>query len=75
MSLVQYTVRRGVDAETADGTACKIALVLIVHENGTEQTLAINEEMIRSEGEGVIEREVLLAAANPPDAAFKLKVN
>jgi hypothetical protein len=73
--LISYTVQRNVEAETADGSKAKIALVLIMHENGAEQTLAINEEMIRLEGEGVIEREVRQAAANPPDAAFKLKVN
>ena len=72
---ISYTVQRDVPAETADGTACKIALVLIRHENGAEQTLAIHEEMIRSEGEEVIAREVRAGAANPPDAAFKLKVN
>lgn len=75
MPMVSYSVQRNVDAETAEGRSCKIALVLIKHENGAEQTLAINEEQIRFEGEDIIEREVQLAAANPPDAAFKLKLN
>lgn len=75
MSRIDYTVQRNVEAENAEGKPCLIALALIRHENGMEQTLAINEEQIRYEGEEIIEREVKLAAANPPDAAFKRKLN
>lgn len=63
MSLASYGVTRNVAATNSLGEPCTIALVVIKHENGHEQTLAINEELIRFAGEGIIEREVKLAAA------------
>lgn len=65
----EYVVRRNVAAHDKDGQPCKIAFVLIKHENGFEQTLAINEDLIRFAGESVIEDEVKRAAALPSDVS------
>ena len=62
MALVSYGITRNVKAQDAHGRAVKIAMVVIKHENGTEQTLAINEDFIRFAGEDVIEKEVLAAS-------------
>lgn len=63
MSLASYGITRNVAATDSQGRDCKIALVVIKHDNGFEQTLAINEELIRFAGEGIIEHEVKIAAA------------
>jgi hypothetical protein len=70
MAMVDYVVRRNVPATKGNGAEAMIALVLIRHENGTEQTLAVDEEMIRHYGEGVIEKEVKIAAGLPADATL-----
>jgi hypothetical protein len=58
MSLASYGITRNVAATDPQGRPCKIALVVIKHENGFEQTLAINEDEIRFAGEGVIDLRV-----------------
>lgn len=70
MSLVTYTVMRNLPAEDEHGRACKIAVALVQHENGTLQRVAINEEMIRYAGEGVIEHEVRQAVQLPADGSI-----
>lgn len=65
----EYVVRRNVAALNSDRKPCKVALVLIKHENGFEQTICINEDLIRFAGESVIEDEVKRAAALPSDAS------
>lgn len=62
MSLLSYGISRNVPATDPDGRDCRIALVTIKHENGREQTLAIDEEKIRFCGEGIIDLEVREAA-------------
>ena len=54
----RYGVSRNVEAEDAKGRPVKIALVVIERDNGSLDTLAINEELIRFAGEGMIEAEV-----------------
>lgn len=66
---LSYSVRRHVEAQDKDHRPCKIALVLIKHQNGFEQTLCINEDLIKFAGESVIEDEVKRAAALPSDAS------
>jgi hypothetical protein len=71
MTAFAYAIAgRNVAAKNEAGEDCQIALILIKHENGTEQTLAINEEMIRFAGEGVIEKEVQQAASLPSTASL-----
>lgn len=57
-SKVRYGVSRKVPAEDANGRPCFIALVLIEHENGFKETLAIPEALITYAGEGIIADEV-----------------
>ena len=56
-TLVRYGVSRNVPA-TKDGQPCKIAMVVIERENGHLHTIAVNEELIKFMGEGVIEQEI-----------------
>lgn len=70
MALVTYTVMRNLPAEDEQGRACKIAVALVQHENGTLQRVAINEEMIRFLGEGIIEGEIRQAVQLPPDGSI-----
>jgi len=56
---VRYGVSRNVPAEDEQGRPVKIALVLIERDNGAFETLGINEERIRFQGEGIIQEEVL----------------
>lgn len=63
MALLSYTVTRNVDATKGDGTPCKIALASVVHENGTGQTVAIPEDLIRFAGESIIDAEVKRAVS------------
>lgn len=70
MSRLTYGISRNVDATDERGRPCKIALAVIKHENGREQTVAIPEELIRFAGEGVIEDEVKRAAGAPSDTQF-----
>lgn len=62
MALATYGISRNVAATGPDGRSAKIALVTIRHENGHKQTLAINEELIRFAGEGIIEDEIRRAS-------------
>lgn len=68
--MVDYSVRRNVVATKEGGTDALIALVLIRHENGQLQTLAVDEEMIRFYGEKVINDEVKRAVSLPADVAL-----
>lgn len=49
------------DARNATGQPCKIAIATVIHENGEYETVAINEDLIRFAGEGIIEKEVARA--------------
>lgn len=53
----RYTLTRNIDA-TKDGRPCKIALASVIHENGTGETVAIPEELIKFAGESIIPVEV-----------------
>lgn len=70
MARISYTVRRHVEARKENGDKAMIAIALIVRENGTKQTVCIDEEFIRYAGEGAIEDEVKQAAAMPSDASL-----
>jgi hypothetical protein len=58
-SSVRYGVSRNVPAEDGHGKPVKICLVIIERDNGSFETVGINEERIRFQGEGIIEEEVL----------------
>lgn len=73
MSLLTFTANRNIKATNARGDPCEICLVSIVHENGVGQTIAIPEERIQLEGDGLIEREVRKAVASPSAASFTFK--
>ncbi len=60
---INYGVSRNMKAQDADGRDVKIALVLIEHENGFKQRLAISEDKIKFCGENIILAEVLEEAA------------
>lgn len=70
MTALTYGVTRNVEATDEHGQPCRIALVVIEHESGAKQTLAVNEALIRYAGEDIIEAEVKRAAASPSDAQF-----
>ncbi len=72
---VSYGIRRNVPAENEAGAPCRIALVVIRHENGARQTLAINEALISMMGERVIEEEIAQACASPADIQFRKALN
>ena len=57
MSIASYTITRNVEA-TRDGQPCRIAIATVIHENGHSETVAVNEDLIRFAGEGIIDAEV-----------------
>lgn len=57
MAGVQFTTQRFVKATNARGEDCKICMVIVRHENGHLQTLAINEDLLRFEAGGDPEKE------------------
>lgn len=65
MAMVKYRVMRNVEAVNDKGQDCRIAVALVMHENGVCQRVAIDEELIRFAGEGIIDDEVRCAAALP----------
>lgn len=56
---INYGVSRNMKAEDEEGNPIKIALVLIEHENGFKQRLAIQEEEIKFCGEDIILAKVV----------------
>lgn len=68
--MVSYSVMRRLPAVKENGQDCLIAVALVIHENGTQQRVAIDEEFIRFAGEGVIEHEVRKAAELPAIASL-----
>lgn len=54
----RYTLTRDVVARKDDGSEHRIALASVVHENGVGETVAINEDLIKFAGEGIIPIEV-----------------
>jgi 2-C-methyl-D-erythritol 4-phosphate cytidylyltransferase len=68
--MISYSVMRRVPATKENGQDCLIAVALVIHENGTRQRVAIDEEFIRFAGENVIEHEVRKAAELPAIASI-----
>jgi hypothetical protein len=75
MSLIEYRVMRNVAATNDKGQDCRVAIALVMHENGVCQRVAIDEELIKFAGEGIIEDEVKIAAAVPADASIVKNLN
>lgn len=72
MSIRSFTVSRNIDATDEAGHPVKIALASIIHDNGVGQTVAIREDLITFAGEGIIEKEVMRAAASPGQVQIKI---
>lgn len=75
MAMIKYTVMRNIEAVNDKGQDCRIAVALIMHENGVCQRVAIDEGLIAFAGEGIIDDEVKIAAAVPADASIVRKLN
>ena len=58
MANVRYGVTRNVEARDEKGRPVRIALAVVEHENGYVEKVAINEDLIRFAGEGIIEDEI-----------------
>lgn len=71
MSIQSYTVTRNVKAKDGAGRPVQIALASIIHENGTGQTVAIPEDLIKFAGESIIAQEVARAVASPGQGSLK----
>lgn len=56
---VRYGLARNVPATDEQGRDCLICLAIIERDNGMFETVGINEERIRFQGEGVIKEEVM----------------
>lgn len=69
MARYEYGLSRNMPAKDSHGDDVLLAVALIRHENGYEQTVVIPESLIKFEGEGIIAKEVARAAALPPTAA------
>lgn len=75
MAMIEYTVMRNIEAVNDKGQDCRIAVALVMHENGVCQRVAIDEALIAFAGEGIIADEVRCAAALPSDASIVRKLN
>jgi hypothetical protein len=56
---IRYGVARNVPANDEHGKPVLLAMAVIERDNGAFEIVAIREDKIRFEGEGVIEQEVL----------------
>lgn len=75
MSMIEYRVMRNLPAVNDKGEDCRIAVALVMHENGLCQRVAIDEWLINFAGEGIIDDEVRIAASLPADASIVRKLN
>lgn len=68
-----YTVSRHIPA-TKDGELRSVALATIIHDNGEQQTVVIDEEKIRLHGEDIIAADVYKASQNPTQAGLDFRL-